>query len=115
MVQTVKIDGKTYISVSDHYSNGTYKGCCHCAFFDTLDCDNVSAGCDSCTDIIWEELSSPDNEEKYTVEEVIEALEAWVADPDGGENRVAYVKNRLKNMADPEYKEYLRLKEKFEK
>lgn len=114
-MQKIKIDGKTYISVSDHYANGTYKGCRQCTFFDTLDCDNVASDSHNCANIIWEELSSPDNEEKYTVEEVIEALEAWVADPDGGEDRVVYVKNRLKNMADPEYKEYLRLKEKFEK
>lgn len=114
-MQKVKIDGKTYISISDYNADGIYRGCRECAFFDTLNCDDVSAGCDRCTDIIWAELSSPDDEEKYTVEDVIEALDAWALDSYDGSDRVAYVKDRLKNMADPEYKEYLRLKEKFEK
>lgn len=113
-MQKVKINGKTYIAVSDHYNNGMYKGCRQCAFFDTLECDEVNTEHNNCKDIIWQELSSTDKEERYTVEEFIEVLEAWIADPDGGD-RNEYIKNHLKNMADPEYKEYLRLKEKFEK
>lgn len=53
------------------------------------------------------------NEQKYTIEEV---LTAWAKVSGFSINKadIDYVKNDLFLKTDPEYQEYLRLKEKFE-
>ena len=89
-------------------------GCTGCAFHDRPGaCRTVyqQQGHNHCKGIIWVKAPPP-AEVNYPLSHFIEALTSWEGElEDVG--RTAYIAKYLKNKQDPEYQEYLRLKEKF--
>lgn len=89
--------------------------CAGCVVWDTGYCDQTSQDIDCHSGVIavpYEEEPKSD-EQKYTVKEVLTAYSEFSGvyiDPIDIET----VQGILKHKMDPEYQEYLRLKEKFE-
>ena len=108
MIGEIKLyNGKNYIK------EGPTSGCSSCTFNDKEDgCKAFNSGMDDACyndQSVWKEYI-----EKYTVEEVIDCLvtAGWFNSSEG-KVAIKSVNKRIKIMTDPEYKTFLKLKEKF--
>lgn len=114
----ITVNGKSYISISARDAAGFKRNCSECVFdksdMDPKICSRVYSNHDLCANIIWKE--DPDDtspvvsEEKYTLSDFVEALGPEYVMGDHQKNRVA---QRLKQKYDPDYQQFLKLKEKF--
>lgn len=101
-------NGKKYIAVKE-------SGCVGCALYSSEDgCEAFQTNMDNnCYEdqSVWKEYEMYD---KYTVEEVIDCLinAQWLALSDR-ESAINVVNKRIQIITDPDYKTFLKLKEKF--
>ena len=105
-------NGKKYIAVKE-------SGCYGCAFymFDNGHGDGCSVyksdmdrNCNE-DQSVWEEYEMND---KYLVEDVVDCLivEKWLV-PSDREKAINVINKRIQLISDPDYKTFLKLKEKF--
>jgi hypothetical protein len=107
------------IQIVPEVEENSCSGCIGGCGYDSLICDEILDKINSCGHrnviaIPFVEESTKSSEPKYTVEEVLTAYSLYSCETVWSAT-IEKIKSELKLKNDPDYKDYLRLKEKFEK